>query len=289
MASCARAGRLVPSWHGQPIALTGKRFVTALGWITLAMVATLGLLWVFQRNLIYLPTRAAPEPPPGVEEIVVETGDGLDLAAWLVPAEAPRATVIVFNGNAGNRSTRLPLGMRLAEEGYTVLLTDYRGYGGNPGSPSEDGLDRDARAALEFAIDRFPSLPLIYFGESLGAGVAIGLAAHTPPDALILRSPFASLPDIAAVHYRWIPASLLLRDEYQNVARIATMTTPVLVIAGSDDRIVPIDQSRAVYEAANGPKSLLVIDGARHNDRALLDGKEMTSGIVAFLEQSLGG
>ncbi len=289
MVSCAMAGRPVPSWDGQPIALTGKRLVTALGWIALAMVATLGLLWVFQRNLIYLPTRVAPEPPPGVEEIVLETGDGLHLAAWLVPAEAPSATVIVFNGNAGNRSARLPLGMRLAEQGYTVLLTDYRGYGGNPGSPSEDGLALDARAVLEFAVDRFPSLPLIYFGESLGAGVAIGLAAHTPPDALILRSPFASLPDIAAVHYPWVPASLLLRDEYQNVARIPTITTPVLVIAGSDDRIVPIDQSRAVYGAANEPKSLLVIDGARHNDPVLLDGEEMISGIIAFLDLRVTG
>lgn len=261
--------------------------MTALGWIAAAVAVTLALLWVFQRNLIYLPSQTVPEPPPDVEAVTLATQDGLTLDAWLVPAEDPPATIIVFNGNAGNRANRLPLGRRMAEEGYTVLLTDYRGYGGNPGSPSEAGLARDARAALDFVTERSGSEPVVFFGESLGAGVAIATATETAPDALILRSPFESLPDIAAVHYRWLPASLLLRDRYPNAVRITESTSPVMVVAGSDDRIVPTEQSVAVYEAANEPKRLLIVDGARHNDPALLDGEEMISGIVDFLDETI--
>ena len=261
-----------------------KRALTALAWLAVTVVVALGLLWVFQRNLIYLPAQPVPDAPARLEQVTLETEDGLRLDGWLVPADDPRGVVVVFNGNAGNRSNRVPLGEALAREGLTVLLTDYRGYGGNPGSPTEEGLAADARAALDFARERFASTPLVYFGESLGAGVAIGLATEEPPAALVLRSPFTSLPDIAAVHYRWLPASVLLRDRYPNLDRISTIETPVMVIAGDDDRIVPAHQSRRVYEEAREPKSLVVIDGVGHNDRGLLDGEEMIRAIVEFLD-----
>lgn len=259
----------------------------ALTWVAVALAATLGLLWLFQRGLIYLPSQSVPLPSAGVEEVTLDTEDGLSLTAWLVPAAEPRAAVIVFNGNAGNRAHRLPLAESLAAEGFTVLLTDYRGYGGNPGSPSEAGVAEDARTALDFITDRVPSAPIVYFGESLGAGVAIGLATEKAPAALILRSPFRSLPDIAAVHYRWLPSSLLLKDRYPNLDRIGEIQAPVLVIAGSQDRIVPPDQSRSVFEEANEPKHILMVD-AGHNDFAMLAGDEMIEGIVDFLDQNLG-
>jgi fermentation-respiration switch protein FrsA (DUF1100 family) len=266
--------------------------LNGLGVLVLAILLVLALLWLVQRQLIYLPTQEVPAPPRGVEEVTFRTDDGLTLAAWLVPSQTgtERGTVLVFNGNAGNRAHRVPLGTALANQGFSVLLTDYRGYGGNPGSPSEEGLAMDGRAALEYlrsergvALDR-----LAYLGESLGAGVAIGLAEEAPPAALVLRSPFASMADIASVHYAWVPASLLLRDRYPNVERIGGLDMPVLVIAGSDDRIVPIGQSRRVYEAAGEPKQLLVIEGARHNDLELLAGAEMISGISEFLLEALG-
>jgi len=267
--------------------LSRKRLLTTFAWVAGAIVAMVGLLWVFQRSLIYLPTQEVPAPPPGVEEVSLKTEDGLSLTAWMVPAEHPRAVVIAFNGNAGNRAHRLPLGEALAARGLTVLLTDYRGYGGNPGSPTEDGLGLDANAARDFARRQFDELPVVYFGESLGAGVAIGLAVEHHPDALILRSPFASLPEIASVHYRWLPTSLLLNDKYQNVERIRTIEVATLVVAGSADRIVPTGQSETVFRAATEPKRLLTIEGAGHNDLALLDGDEMINGIMEFLEETL--
>jgi fermentation-respiration switch protein FrsA (DUF1100 family) len=261
--------------------------LSVLAWVAVALVAMLGLLWVFQRSLIYLPSQSVPVPPNDVEEVTYGTRDGLTLTAWLVESEEARGSVIVFNGNAGNRSHRLPLARALADMGLTVLLTDYRGYGGNPGSPSEEGLALDARAARNYMTDRGDDDPLILFGESLGAGVAIGLAKEHPPDAMILRSPFKSLPDIAAVHYRWLPTSILLRDRFQNLDGISDIHLPVLVVAGTEDRIVPSDQSRAVYDAANEPKEILLVDGARHNDPELLDGDEMIQGIADFLERAL--
>lgn len=269
--------------------MTWKPLLTGLAWVVVTVLVVIGLLWIFQRSLIYLPARSVPEPPTAVEEVWYHTEDGLRLNAWLVESGEMRGAVIVFNGNAGNRAVRLPLAQALASHGLTVLLTDYRGYGGNPGSPTEEGLALDARAAVTFLEQRYRDLPLVYFGESLGAAVAVGLATENPPDALILRSPFTSLPDVASVHYRWLPASLLLRDRYPNLDLIADVDTPVMVIAGTADTIVPAEQSRAVYEAANEPKLLLTIDGAGHNDRVLLDGDEMMQGVVAFLARRLSG
>lgn len=251
------------------------------------MIATIALLWVFQRSLIYLPTQSVPEPPIDFVEVSYDTEDRMTLAAWLLEAEPARGAVVVFNGNAGNRSHRVPLARALTDLGFTVLLTDYRGYGGNPGSPSEEALALDAKAALNFMTDRESFNPVIYFGESLGAGVAIELATKYPPAAMILRSPFISLPDIAAVHYWWLPSSLLLKDKYLNTEKIGTVDAPVLVIAGTEDSIVPEEQSRAVYEATDDPKELVMVDGAGHNDPELLDGDEMMGRIAEFLDTHL--
>jgi fermentation-respiration switch protein FrsA (DUF1100 family) len=150
-------------------------------------------------------------------------------------------------------------------------------------------LAADARAALAYLRSRPEVDPrrIAYFGESLGAGVAVRLASEETPAALILRSPFTSLADIASVHYSLVPASLLLRDRYPSIDTIRKITVPLLVIAGSDDRIVPLEESRRLFEAANEPKQLLVIDSAGHNDLALLTGEEMIEKIVTFLGEAL--
>jgi uncharacterized protein len=257
-------------------------------WIALALVAIFAVLWVFQRSLIYLPSQELPATPPDVEQVTYGTEDGLTISAWLVESEASRGSVIVFNGNAGNRSHRLPLARALVKRGLTVLLTDYRGYGGNPGSPTEDGLALDARAALRYMESRAGDAPLVYFGESLGAAVAIRLATEDLPTAIVLRSPFTSLPDVAAVHYGWLPTSLLLKDRFQSLDRVDDVEAAVLVIAGTSDSTVPLDHSKAVYRAANEPKEIILIDGAGHNDMSLLDGDEMIEGIFDFLEDVLG-
>lgn len=259
--------------------------------IALIVVLVLALLWAVQRRLIYFPSQvvAAPETlHPGIEPVTFDTEDGLQLEGWMITGPGTDGgTVLVFPGNAGNRSHRLPLAEALVDRGLGVLLVDYRGYGGNPGSPSEPGLAADARAALAYLRARPEVDPetLVYFGESLGAAVALGLAVTEPPAALVLRSPFTSLPDVGSVHYPFLPTSLLLRDRFDNWEAVAALEAPLLVIAGTADRIIPPEQSRQLFESAPQPKRLVMIDGADHNDLSLLAGEEMIDEIAGFLAE----
>jgi uncharacterized protein len=197
--------------------------------------------------------------------------------------------VVVFNGNAGNRSYRAPLASALQARGHAVLLFDYRGYGGNPGTPTESGLKEDARAARAYVVGR-PDVDrerVVYFGESLGTGVAVTLAAEHAPAALVLRSPFMSMVDVGRMHYPILPVRWFLRDRYTSGGRMAGIRSPLLVIAGDRDSVIPIEQSRQLYDAATSTsaKELLIIRGADHNDAALLDGDEMIAAVDAFLQR----
>ena len=170
--------------------------------------------------------------------------------------------------------------------GLSVLLFDYRGYGGNPGRPAEDGLAADARAAQEWLAKQPGVEQIVYFGESLGAAVAVGLAVQRPPAALVLRSPFTSLADVASVHYPWLPVGRMLLDRYPSIERIASVHVPVLVIAGDRDDIVPEQLSRRLYDAAQEPKQYVLVPGVGHNDQELSDGRQMLDEIEGFLSSS---
>jgi fermentation-respiration switch protein FrsA (DUF1100 family) len=195
--------------------------------------------------------------------------------------------VIVFNGNAGNRAYRAPLAAALHRNGFGVFLSDYRGFGGNPGSPSESGLRIDARAVRDSVRARPGVNPdrLVYFGESLGTAVALELAIEHPPAALILRSPFTSLTDVGRVHYPFLPVGLLLRDRYESAGLVRRLRAPLLVIAGGADTIVPVTLSQALYDTAPDPKTLLIISDAEHNDEALFSGRQMIDVITEFLHE----
>ena len=267
--------------------------VLVFGAACLAAIAImLVLLWTAQRRLIYFPIGGEPEVDgygTSASAVSFSTADGVQLNAWWFAAATspPRATVLVFNGNAGNRAHRVPLAEGLRRGGLHVLLVDYRGFGGNPGSPSERGLAADSRAAYAY-LSRRPDVDparLAYVGESLGSAVAVDLAAEHPPAALILRSPFTSMADIGAHHYPFLPVRLLIRDRFPSIDRIGRLGSPLLVIAGDSDRIVPLEYSRRLYDAATSPKELKVIRGADHNDYALLAGHEMLEAVLEFVNR----
>ena len=256
------------------------------------IAAVLAVVWTLQRRLIYFPTSGVPPLNElgltGVEPVTFETIDGLSLSGWFfaVSGPLPRVTVLVFNGNAGNRAHRSPLAAALHRHGLQVLLVDYRGYGGNPGAPSENGLAVDSRAARAYLAGR-PDVDrsrLVYFGESLGTAVAVDLAGEYPPAALVLRSPFTSMGDLGQHHYPFLPVRVLLRDKFAAIDQMQRIRVPLLVIAGGRDRVVPIDNSRRLYGAARPPKTLLVLPDADHNDYELLAGDEMIQAIVRFLQ-----
>ncbi len=248
---------------------------------------------MLQDRLIYFP---GPDPGPAPvpwEEHSVETEDGLELSAWarVDNGAVDHPLVIVFPGNAGNRAGRVALGNQLAKAGYGVILGEYRGYGGNPGEPSEDGLISDAVAITRFARGLgLGDAGVVYFGESLGAAVAIGAAAVEPPDALVLGSPFTSLVDVGRHHYPWLPVSALVRDRYASLERIESGEVdglPSLVIGGSADGTVPIEQSRVIADALGAP--LHEVPGVDHNDPAIRSAPAMVRIVSEFIESALDG
>ena len=246
-------------------------------------------VWALQRRLIYFPTRgplpAAAAVSPNGRDVVLRTADGVRLGAWYFPGHGDVA-MLVCNGNAGDRSMRTGLATALNRMGFSVLLFDYRGYGGNQGRPSENGLTADAQAAQAWLVAHHDADRMVYFGESLGAAVAVGLAVQRPPAALVLRSPFTSLADVGAVHYPWLPVGRVLLDRYPSIDRIASVEAPVLVIAGDRDDIVPPALSERLYEAAPRPKRFVLVPGAGHNDAELVDGHQMLTAMAGFLSET---
>ncbi|HET9760000.1 MAG TPA: alpha/beta hydrolase [Nocardioidaceae bacterium] len=247
-----------------------------LGLVLLVGVAV-GMLTALQRQLIYFPD-PTPVPPAGevirgARDLTLHTSDGLALGAWFMPA-SPAAdlqlAVLVAPGNGGNRSGRAGLATELSRRGLSVLLMDYRGYGGNPGSPSEDGLARDALAAA-LALEElgYPAERTIYFGESLGAGVVAALQARRPPAGVVLRSPFTELADVAAHHYPWLPVRQLLKDRFPVTSLLSVSEVPVTVIYGDRDSVVPTELSARVADEAGSLVERVVIRGADHNDEVM--------------------
>jgi len=163
-----------------------------------------------------------------------------------------------------------------------VLLFDYRGFGGNAGRPTEDGLARDARAARAYLETRadVDQRRVFYFGESLGAAVAVRLAVEHPPAGLVLRSPFTSLAEVGQVHYPMLPVRWLLRDRFDSLSRMREIRCPVVVIAGDRDSVVPFSQSRRVHAAVPGSGPLVVVEGADHNDARLVHGPQIVQSTV---------
>jgi fermentation-respiration switch protein FrsA (DUF1100 family) len=257
--------------------------------LVVAVIVTLtALAWLFQRRLIYFPddgpVPSAGSVIAGAEDVTLHTGDGLELDAWFVPADKPDRGVVVLvaHGNAGDRAGRAPLAAALAERGLGVLLFDYRGYGGNPGSPSEAGLALDARAAYEHLVTDRGVQParLIVFGESLGAGVVTELATEHPTAGVVLRSPFVDLAAVGRAHYPFLPVRQLLRDDFPVADQVADLEAPVVVVYGAADSIVPPDQSRAVAGSAGNLRNVVEIPGADHNDAVLVHGGPVVDAVV---------
>ncbi|MCL1842105.1 MAG: alpha/beta fold hydrolase, partial [Propionibacteriaceae bacterium] len=247
--------------------------------VAVVVVVVLGLVaavFFGQRSLIYAPDRADPgtllsHGVPG-KDIDLTTQDGLTLHAWLLtPTQDNRNEAVLFlPGNGGNRGNRLGIGGALAAQGFTVLLLDYRGYGGNPGSPSQAGLALDAKAAAAYLVSAgFTPQRTLYVGESLGTAVAVQLATTNPPAGLVLRSPFTDMADVAHANYPWLSVGLLnhvLRDKYDTLAMLTQVNVPITVLSGSADTIVPASESATVAGHATDLFQAIVRDGVGHND-----------------------
>ena len=218
-------------------------------WTLVAGLLLYGLvlagLYTFQRRLLFIPDTTTPDPyRAGLLDVAVlhiPTDDGLSLTSWYVPPADPTGfTVLLLHGNAGNIGHRANRLRRMRELGWGVLLLEYRGYGGNPGSPSEDGLMRDAQAGLaELRRRGVPSDRTLLWGESLGTGLAIWLAADNAVAAILLDAPYTSIVDAAQRQYPYVPVRPLLKDRFDSLSRIGRIKAPIFVMQGSADRLVP--------------------------------------------------
>lgn len=239
-------------------------------WGVAVYAIVFGLLFAFQSHLMYFPNRSFPvyDVSFPVEGVRVDTSDRLELSGWWIPPSDESAPIVVFfHGNADNIGSRPDKARLYTARGYGVLLPEYRGYGGNPGSPSEVGLYRDARAFLDwlYAQPGVTSERVILYGESLGSGVATQMATEYPSRALVLDVPFDSAVSVAASRFPFIPfMRWILRDDYDNAAKIALVGRPVLVGLAEKDAIVPARFGRRLYDRAVDPKRLHVYEGAGH-------------------------
>ncbi|MCA8927979.1 MAG: alpha/beta hydrolase, partial [Alphaproteobacteria bacterium] len=208
-------------------------------------------LYAFQSRLMY--PGSEPTPPPravglrDVEEVRVETRDGLSLLAWWQKPEPGRPTVLYFHGNAGSLASRAVKFAHFAEAGYGLLMPAYRGYSGNAGQASEAALVRDAQAATDWLAREAPDTPLIYFGESLGSSVALHLAPRVRPRAIVLEGAFDSAANLAQARYPMFPAARLIRDRWDSLAVAPACKAPVLMLHGGMDKTVPIAHAMRLF------------------------------------------
>ena len=226
---------------------------------------------------------------PAGQDVELTTDDGLVLRAWLVPptGEDRHVAVLYAPGNGGSREGRVPLFAALAELGLTVLALDYRGYGGNPGDPSEDGLASDARAAADYLRDAgYAPERTVYLGESLGTGVVVRLATTHRPAGLALRSPYTSLVELGRVHPGFLPEHRRGIDAFQLLDHLAELDVPVTVIHGTADEIVPSTMSMRVAADARNLIEEVRLDGVGHND-AVMFGPVVAHAVVRLVDEAV--
>lgn len=273
-----------------PGAMLPMRVMASVQWTLFGLLAgylgIVGLLYAGQRRLMYFPSAERIAPAAAglgqAEEVVLDTADGEHLIAWYVPPQSERPLVLYLHGNGGALVHRAARFRALVAGGLGLLAIDYRGYGGSTGSPSEAGLRIDAETAYAFAVARSRPDRIAVWGESLGTGVAVALAAKHPVGHLVLEAPFTSAADVAALRYPWVPVHWLMKDQFRSDERMASITAPLLVLHGARDQVVPIALGERLFGLARGPKRFIRFPEGEHED---LDRFGAVDAALAFLSE----
>lgn len=254
-------------WRSNRAFDMGFRLVRA---VAIAWVVIFAIVGVFQRKLLYQPFGAMVTPAqadlgPDVVETRMVAADGERLIAWSATARPGKPTVLMFHGNGGTLSQRAHYFQAFRAEGWGFYAFSYRGFSGNGGSPTETANVADALHAYDAVrASGVASEDIVVFGESLGSGVAVQVAAQRPVAAVVLDSPYSSLTDVAGALYWYLPVSLALRDRYESTRHIRNVTAPVLIIHGAKDSLIPIRFGRKLAAAAVGPVRFVAYPDAEH-------------------------
>ncbi len=246
----------------------------AVMWIAISAVGlyvgVAVLMYFTQRSLMYFPDTAHVTPAqaglPAATEVPLTTADGAHITVWHVPPSNGNPVVLYFHGNGGALHYRVARFDSLLADGVGLVAVEYRGYGGNSGSPSEAGLIDDAETAYAFATSHYPASQIMVWGESLGTGVAVALAAEKPVGRVILEAPFTSAEAVGAKRYWYLPVRLLMKDQFHSDWRIGKVTAPLLILHGVKDETVPFSQGERLFDLANQPKHIVKFLDGHHED-----------------------
>jgi uncharacterized protein len=243
----------------------------SIAWLLGAYVLICVAAYFGHRHFMYFPNPTRTPPAEGglygVEEIEIKAQDGVALIAWYAPPKDDEPSLLYFHGNGANAANRAPRLQKIREDGFGVLYLNNRGYGGSGGSPSEQNNVTDAITAYDYLTGR-GVLPekIVAYGESLGSGQALRLAAQRRLAAIVLEAPLTSTIEVARSLYFWLPLKLIIADRYNNERNVRFVKAPVLVLHGEKDTVIPIEMGERVYRAANEPKRFERFSAGGHLD-----------------------
>ena len=273
----------------------GQRVLRIAVCLAAAYVLLVGITMFFEERLIFVPSRypSGDWHPVGIqcEDVALTTQDGVRLHGWYCSVLHPRCVFLMFHGNAGNithRVDRITTWQRLLN--VSVFVFDYRGYGRSAGDPNEPGVYSDARAAYRWlTVDKgIAPDDVVFFGESLGAAVALQLATEVPLRALIFESPFTSAVEMGQRAFPWLPVRWIMRNRFASIEKVGRYHGPLLIVHGTHDTLIPFAMGQALFARANEPKRFYPVVGADHNDVALTGGRLYMQAIDSFLREMAG-
>lgn len=251
-----------------------SRMALQLFGITLCLyILAVGVMYAMQDSFLYRADITAPGTPaenevPNMKVVNFETDDGLKLFGWFVPPKKKTGKIIVlFHGSEGNIKHRAIKSTVFDRDGYGVFIPEYRGYGGNPGVPSEEGMYKDGRAAIKWLDGQgYFHDQYVLYGDSIGSGVAVQMALEYQIKLMVLEATFTTVPEAAAARFSWAMPGLLMKEKFDNYEKISKINPALLIIHGDKDPITPPRLARKLFAAANEPKSIMILKGASHAD-----------------------
>ena len=264
-----------------------KEAIKMVWLIAVIYLSLIAFMYVFQRHFVFAPSSrnpfAAGHAP--FQVLNYQTPAGLNLRGLYVPAKENRPTIVYFHGNAGNLADRIYKAQHFLDKGYGVALVGYRGYSGNPGQPTEQGLYEDGRAVIrQLEQSGVKEQDIVLYGESLGTGVATQMATEIKAKALILEAPFTSTIDVGARVYWFLPVRFLLKDKFENLKKIGDLTMPIMIIHGTDDRTIPYAFGEKLFANVHSQiKEFVTLKGAGHADIYDFDAGNIINAFLAKL------
>ena len=263
-------------------------------WLKLILLTALTLyliiaaaVFMLQRKLLYFPPSLYLTPTaigvPQMTEVEVPTGDEVWATAWYAPPSDPaRRVVMVFHGNGSAVYSNHDIFRDLMNQGYGVWSVGYPGYPGGTGKPSQEGLVIAAEHQYDLLLaQNVKPEDIVFYGTSLGSGVAAQLASKHKPALLVMDAPFNSVLDMGKTQVPWLPVSFLMKDKFQSDKALAGLDVPLIWIHGTADHVIPISQGQKLYDGYGGPKSGHVIDGGQHTNLWFLGGRDIVLGALA--------